>query len=75
MKSKRKEMEDTKIQKKSTAKPHEWQWRTLEYHHSVSNWPTSYPISDQEFNLTKRQFWSLRIRYGGELSNTPSSCI
>ena len=47
---------------------------TVTHEKGVSNWLTSYPISDHGFDLTKQQFCdSLRIRYGWELTNIPSS--
>ena len=59
-------------------KPDEWEWKTLEYHHTGKRsikLASFMPISDQGFDLTKQQFWdSVRIRYGWELTNILSSC-
>ena len=41
----------------------------------VSNWLTVLPITEFGFELSKQQFWdSIRLRYGWENSNLPTSC-
>ena len=41
----------------------------------VSNYLTSYSISEYGFDLNKQQFWDrIRLRYGLKLTNLPSMC-
>ena len=41
----------------------------------VSIFLAELPITEFRFELSKRQFWdSIRLRYGWEISNLPTSC-
>ena len=42
----------------------------------VSNWLTSLPLKDYEFDLTKQEFRdAIRMRYGWALDRLPTSCV
>ena len=41
----------------------------------ASNWLTTYPLTEYEFDLNKQQFWdSIRIQYGWDIKNIPTTC-
>ena len=42
----------------------------------ATNWLTSLPLSDNDYHLTKREFWdSVKLRYSWPLTNLPSRCV
>lgn len=54
---------------------HEIRLSKISQEKGVSNWLTSYHISEHEFDLNKKQFWDgIRIRYRRKFTNRPSIC-
>ena len=42
----------------------------------VSNWLTTLPLKEWEYDLNKQQFWdALRIRYNWNLERLPTECL
>jgi len=42
----------------------------------ASSWLLALPLLDQDFHLTKQEFWdALHLRYGWTLLNIPSHCV